>query len=66
MQCEDCGRRAEAGETQGWVTVRLESDRGVEFLTYCEDCAKQFESDDISPINSEGRPTFWADAANPT
>jgi hypothetical protein len=52
MQCEDCGRRAEADEGAGWATVRLESDRGVEVLTYCENCAKQFELDDISPINS--------------
>jgi hypothetical protein len=52
MQCEDCGRRPEAGESEGWVAVRLEADRGVEILTYCEDCAKQFESDDSSPINS--------------
>ena len=51
MQCEDCGRRAEADEGAGWVAVRLESDRGVEVLTYCENCAKQFELDDISPIN---------------
>jgi hypothetical protein len=52
MQCEDCGRRAEADEGAGWVAVRLESDRGVEVLTYCENCANQFELDDISPINS--------------
>ena len=52
MQCEDCGRRAEADEGAGWVAVSLESDRGVEVLTYCENCAKQFELDDISPINS--------------
>ena len=30
MQCEDCGRRAEADEGAGWVAVSLESDRGVE------------------------------------
>jgi hypothetical protein len=43
------------------VAVSLESDRGVEVLTYCENCAKQFELDDITPINSLGRlsgPTF--------
>jgi hypothetical protein len=55
MQCEDCGRRPEAGESQGWVAVRLESDRGVEVLTYCADCATQFESDDISPIEPDER-----------
>ena len=55
MQCEDCGRRPEAGEREGWVAVLLESDRGVEVLTYCADCAKQFEWHDISPIKS------WAD-----
>jgi hypothetical protein len=54
MQCEDCGRRTEADESEGWVAVRLESDRGVEVLTYCEDCAKQFEWHDISPIK------WWA------
>jgi hypothetical protein len=26
------------------VAVRLESERGDEVLTYCEDCSKQFES----------------------
>ena len=55
MQCEDCGRRTEADESEGWVAVRLESDRGVEVLTYGEDCAKQFEWHHISPIKS------WAD-----
>jgi hypothetical protein len=55
MQCEDCGRRAEADRSEGWVAVRLESDRGVEVLTYCAACAKQFESGDSSPINSWGR-----------
>jgi hypothetical protein len=59
VQCEDCGRRAEADEGAGWVAVHLESDRGVEVLTYCENCAKQFELDDISPINLR-RATFWA------
>ena len=55
MQCEDCDRRAQANESEGWATVRLESDRGIEVLTYCEDCAKQFESDDISPIELDGQ-----------
>jgi hypothetical protein len=55
MQCEDCGRRAEAGRSEGWVAVRLESDRGVEVLTYCAACATQFESDDFAPIEVEGR-----------
>jgi hypothetical protein len=32
-----------------------EVDGGVEDLTYCEDCAEQFEWHDISPIKS------WAD-----
>jgi hypothetical protein len=50
MQREDCGRTRKAGESEGWVVVRLESTRGIEILTYCEHCAKQFESDDVSPI----------------
>jgi hypothetical protein len=54
MQCEDCDRRADANDSERWATVRLESDRGIEVLTYCDDCAKQFESGDISPIEPEG------------
>jgi hypothetical protein len=50
FSCEDCWREEE--DAKGWVDVRLETDRGIEVLTYCPDCAVQFESDNVSPHDS--------------
>jgi hypothetical protein len=56
MQCEDCGRRAEADRSEGWVAVRLESDRGVEVfdvlrgLREAVRVGRQFADQFVGPI----------------
>jgi hypothetical protein len=49
LSCEDCGGTTDEN-TQGWVVVILESDEELVLLTYCPDCAAQFDPDDVWPI----------------
>jgi hypothetical protein len=47
LRCEDCGRESR-DDDRGWIVVLLEKDAynpKREALTYCPDCARQFEDE---------------------
>jgi hypothetical protein len=57
LRCEDCGRRA-ADDERGWIAIVLERDPDTGervVLTYCPDCAEQWEKgkgQSVSPTDS--------------
>ncbi len=56
LRCEDCARES-SGDERGWIAAVLKRDPDTcerVVLTYCPDCAEQFEGEgtSVSPTDS--------------